>query len=139
VDALAVAALCDQLGYPSTADQVAERVRRIGLDSPDIVLVATLPSGEIAGWIHAGVVLRVMAEPFAEVCGLVVDEPQRGRGIGRALLDAAKRWAREKGCAVMRIRSNVIRQQTHRVYAELGYELSKTQHVFNLNIADEES
>jgi GNAT superfamily N-acetyltransferase len=137
-DAPAIAKLCDQLGYPSTADQVTHRLRRLEQDSADVVLVATLSGGEIVGWIHVGVVLRVMAEPFAEICGLVVDEPHRGTGIGRAMLDAATRWAGENGCTRMRIRSNVLRQQTHRVYTDLGYELSKTQHVFNLRIPDEE-
>ena len=137
-DAPAVAALCGQLGYPSTTEQVAERLRRIEQNSAEVVLVAALASAEIAGWIQAGVVQRVMFAPYAEVGGLVVDAPQRGLGIGRALLDAAERWARERGCTMLRVRSNVVRHQAHRVYTRLGYALSKTQRVFERRIADEE-
>lgn len=34
---------------------------------------------------------------FAYIIDLVVDEQQRGRGLGKSLLDAAEHWAKNKG------------------------------------------
>ena len=72
----------------------------------------------------------MMTEARVEVAGLVVDEKCRGRGIGRALMGRAESWAREHGCAMVSLRSNVIRSEAHAFYQGLGYSLVKTQHAF---------
>jgi GNAT superfamily N-acetyltransferase len=66
----------------------------------------------------------------AEVNGLVVDETQRSAGTGAKLLQAAERWAAEKGCKSMSVRSNVVRERAHEFYLRNGYEHYKTQKAF---------
>jgi GNAT superfamily N-acetyltransferase len=129
-DAEGVAALSTQLGYPSTTDQTLRRFRAIG-DAPDArVWVAELPDGAIVGWIHLFGNRLLESDPDIEIGGLVVHEAVRGRGVGRALVQAAEAWARERGYTVVSVRSNVIRREAHEFYKGLGYEPTKSQFKF---------
>lgn len=47
---------------------------------------------------------------------LAVDPAQRSRGIGKALLDAAKGWARERGATHLELDSAFSRTDAHRFY-----------------------
>lgn len=47
---------------------------------------------------------------------LVVDPSRRSRGTGKALLDAAKDWARERGATHLELDSGVARVDAHRFY-----------------------
>jgi GNAT superfamily N-acetyltransferase len=47
---------------------------------------------------------------------LAVDPERRSRGIGKALLDAAKRWGRERGATHLELDSGVARADAHRFY-----------------------
>lgn len=47
---------------------------------------------------------------------LVVDPGQRSRGTGKALLDAAKDWARGKGASHLELDSGTARTEAHRFY-----------------------
>jgi len=60
-----------------------------------------------------------------------VAEAQRSGGVGAALVAAAEEWARVKLCARIRVRSNVVRERTHRFYERLGYRVVKSQKVFD--------
>ena len=47
---------------------------------------------------------------------LAVDPDQRSRGIGKALLDAAKDWGRERGATHLELDSALARADAHRFY-----------------------
>ena len=47
---------------------------------------------------------------------LAVDADQRSRGIGKALLDAAKDWGRERGATHLELDSATARTDAHRFY-----------------------
>jgi predicted N-acetyltransferase YhbS len=128
-DAPRVAELAGQLGYPSSAQEVADRFRELGGRSTDVVLVATVGTNVI-GWIHVTRVASLAASDVALIGGLVVDEAHRSDGIGSQLLGSAEAWAREHGARTMTVSSRVTREGAHRFYAREGYELSKTSHVF---------
>lgn len=51
---------------------------------------------------------------------LVVDPDLRSRGTGKALLDAAKDWARERGATHLELDSGVERTDAHRFYEREG-------------------
>ena len=92
--------------------------------------MAQAEGGEIVGWIHIFVRRGPVHEPYAEIGGMVVDGAQRGKGIGRGLLDEAESWAALRGCKAVRVRSNVVRDAAHGFYPSAGYETIKTQHVY---------
>ena len=47
---------------------------------------------------------------------LAVDPNSRSQGIGKALLDAAKDWARERGASHLELDSAEVRADAHRFY-----------------------
>jgi GNAT superfamily N-acetyltransferase len=133
-DVPAVTDLCDQLGYPSTREQVASRFARLD-DRPDHALLVADRDGAPVGWIHIGLEPLLELDLAACVHGLIVAERERGRRVGERLLAEAERWAAERGCGVVRVRSNVVRERAHRFYLREGYRLVKTSCIFQKPLA----
>jgi len=46
------------------------------------------------------------------------------------LVEAAEDWARKKGCTSLRLLSNVVRERALGFYVRLGYDVLKTEYVF---------
>ena len=124
-----LARLTDQLGYPASPRAIRARLYQLAAEHAQAVLVAEM-EGEVVGWAQVGRGLSLEAGEQAELVGLVVDEALRSRGIGAALVAAAEAWARDRGLARLRVRSNVTREATHRFYRKLGFEEAKRQVVF---------
>lgn len=133
-DAARIAELSGQLGYPATAEEVTQRLRRIEGDPQHVVFLAELrdglKAGAIIGWVHMNEVRLVDSDPRAEVSALIVAEGYQGRGAGRLLMERAEQWARSRGFQTLLLRSNVIRAAAHAFYEKLGYEVVKSQKVF---------
>jgi GNAT superfamily N-acetyltransferase len=53
---------------------------------------------------------------------LAVDPERRSEGIGKALMDAAKAWARERGATHLELDSALARTDAHRFYEREGAE-----------------
>jgi GNAT superfamily N-acetyltransferase len=129
-----MAELSRQLGYESSAQQIAARMSNIEGSSEHAVFVAQSPEGRILGWIGLCILHMVEADARAEVSGLVVDENTRSKGIGRRLLERGEQWAREKGCRQIGLRTNVIRERAHAFYERQGYQHTKTQRTYRKNL-----
>jgi GNAT superfamily N-acetyltransferase len=129
--------LCEQLGYPATPAQMLRRLEAIQGARDHAVFVAQAASGPVIGWIHVFVRQLLMVDRHAEIGGLVVLAGQRGCGIGRLLIEQAERWAGDRGCQAVYVRSNVTRVRAPRFYEGIGYEQIKTSRVFwkDLHIA----
>lgn len=63
---------------------------------------------------------------MAWIPDLVVTEPMRGRGIGRALLAAGLQRAVAAGAGEMRLESGQRRATAHRLFASVGFETTGT-------------
>jgi len=121
--------LSAQLGYPMPAEEMARRLGHLlGMDQ-HFIAVAVSGSGGLLGWMHVEHRFSVEGER-AELMGLVVDRAARRSGAGRTLVDAAERWAKERGLSVLTVRSNVVRESSHPFYEALGFAREKTQHVY---------
>lgn len=131
-DAQALAGLCGELGYPSTAAQVVARLCL--LDDPERALLVAEPQGTLAGFIDVHVQRVVEADPYAEVGGLVVEAGHRGDGIGAALLAAVAAWGRTRSLAVMWIRANLARDRVHDFYPAVGCRRVKDQRVYEYTL-----
>ena len=128
-DAAAIAQLTTQLGYDLTDAEASDRLSRILLRDDQQFFVADL-DGRVAGWVHVVLAEYVDSEPFVVIGGLVVDRNHRRLGIGRALMERAELWARERGCSMVRLSSSSTRNAAHRFYEALGYTIIKTQYSF---------
>ena len=97
-------------------------------DPARLALVA-LRETEVTGWVDVAARRTLDSEPYAEIVGLVVDEQYRG-AHREQLVAAGVEWARERGIAEVRVRSNVVRLRAHRFYERLGFATRKSQKVF---------
>ena len=137
VDSKQIALLAGELGYPSTAGEITNRIKSVNGDADHAVFVAEDDRSKIVGWIHVMTLVHLESGRFAEIAGLVVSENHRSLGIGRMLVNQAERWASGKGCASMTVRSNIVRTETHKFYERLGYPLIKRQKVFRKKLVAE--
>lgn len=133
-DSAAMAQLSGQLGYPATTQVIAARLEDALRDNSSIVVVAETPTGEIAGFAQFVTQRLIVSDPRVEVGALVVDESSHGRGVGRLLLSHGEHWARDRGCNIVNVRSNVIRAAAHAFYEHVGYRHYKTQRAFRKDL-----
>jgi GNAT superfamily N-acetyltransferase len=133
-DAPALAALTTQLGYPSTPEEIAARLRDVLARPEGAVLVAEV-DGAVAGWIQVVGVHSIETEPHALISGLVVHEARRSLGLGAALVRAAAEWAAGHDYRTLRVRSNIVRERAHAFYERLGFERTKAQVMLVLPLA----
>jgi ribosomal protein S18 acetylase RimI-like enzyme len=134
-DAARLAALSEVLGYPVTADALAERLGRLLGRDEELVLVAEVGPGHVVGWLHGAERELLESGRRCEILGLVVDGTHRGRGVGRRLVLAAEAWASARGLDQMAVRSNVARVEAHPFYERLGYVRAKTQHAYRKRLS----
>jgi GNAT superfamily N-acetyltransferase len=121
-DVAAYVDLMGVLGYPTILAAARTRLDTIGRDQDYYTVVAEL-GGEIKGllglrrgWAYE------LDEPIVQMFVLVVDEKSQGRGIGTALLQHAKEWARAQGAAGISLVSGYHRPAAHRFYEHRGFE-----------------
>jgi GNAT superfamily N-acetyltransferase len=133
-DAASVAVLCTQMGYSVEENLVAERLEAIG-GRPDHRLIGAELDGNLVGWAHVHTDWTIDHGNEAELLGLVVEELQRGLGIGRALIGEAAEWAYKNDCTRLRVRTNVIRLRAGDFYRRAGFKETKRQLVLDLPLA----
>lgn len=133
-DALQIAQLSAQFGYPASVDDVRLWLQLLIQKPGEGVFVGIIDPGaeheSIAAWIQVSRVVHLMEPPFAEVIGLVVAEDWRGRGIGAQMLSHAERWAAARGLKWIWVRSNIVRDRAHRFYLARNFTLAKSQNVY---------
>jgi GNAT superfamily N-acetyltransferase len=120
-DASPMAVLLTQLGYPSSAAEVRERLAHILADDQYATFVAEIDRAVVG---LVGIRLGTYYEKnglYAHLVVLVVDERHRGSGVGQALVGAAERWATERKARAVLVHSGTQRRDAHRFYERRGY------------------
>lgn len=135
-DSPELARLALQLGYPVEPSVIAKAISDMEGRTDEAVIVARDPDGKVVGWMSVSVVRHFYTPTVAEISGFVVDEAQRGKGIGSRMMDEVLAWAAGAGCPSIRLRANEIRIDAHRFYERLGFKRSKRQIVFTRNTSD---
>jgi len=133
-DAEVIARLSETLGYPVSAGIMAERLARVLERDEHVVFV--VETTEVAGWIHAAEQEILEVDRFCEIWCLVVADGQRGKGIGRGLIDAVDQWALGRGLNTILVRSNIVRPESHPFYERVGFARYKTQHAYRKHLRD---
>ena len=127
-DAEMLADLVTQLGYPSQPEDITRRLRALPPER-NCVLVAVV-DGTVVRWVHVSTYCMLQIDQAAQLNGLVVGRRQRGQGTGRALMEAAEAWAKERDCTMMYVRSNAQRHDAHAFYRHRGYQQAKISLTF---------
>jgi GNAT superfamily N-acetyltransferase len=120
-DIPAIADLVTQLGYPTGADVMESRLRRMLSLSHHTVVVAE-GSGEVVGVAGACVDHGVELDAYGRITALAVDAKRRGRGVGKLLVEHVERWCRERGADRVTLTSGHHRPDSHKFYKAIGYE-----------------
>ena len=130
-DLAAVQELAEQLGYAVGIEDLSSRLGLLQQSMDHKLLVARNEADKVLGWVHVGKEMSsLLIGERAEVSALIVDSQTRGQGIGKLLLKAAESWALDRGYILVRVRSNVKRDEAHRFYIRAGYTLNKTSNLF---------
>ena len=89
------------------------------IDNPNRNVFLAYLDGRIAGQLR----LARHWNRFANIEDLVVDRPFRRRGVGRALIERAAAWAREKQLAGLVLETQTNNLPAIRLYESCGFEL----------------
>jgi ribosomal protein S18 acetylase RimI-like enzyme len=129
-DAPAIAALLGELGFPADAKQVADRLKDLKR-AGEVPLVAH--EDTILGCLtwHVMHVLH-RPHPVGRISMMVITKKERGRGMGRMLVEAAEARLRERGCTLIEVTSNIDLDGAHAFYRHLGFERSSYRFVKSL-------
>lgn len=107
-----------------------------GQDSPGTWLLRVLDaSGDAVGVLWLG--------PHRERAGVIhvydieIDEPYRGRGLGRGAMLAAETLVRESGADAISLNVFGFNEPARRLYDSLGYRVVSTQMMKSLTAGDQ--
>ncbi|BCJ38349.1 GNAT family acetyltransferase [Actinocatenispora thailandica] len=127
-DADAVLALAPRLteGVAPWRDPAAVREAVRGwvadaIDGAEPVWVAVL-AGRVVGFVHAGERRHFTGEADGYVGELVVAADAARSGIGRALMEAAHRWAAGRGLRRLTLETGAANATARAFYRSLGYQ-----------------
>lgn len=133
-DAVSLAALTTELGYPTTAQEMSDRIAQISRH-PDYHTAVALASAEIVGYI--GLIHCRFWEQngcFVRIQALVVKKESRRLGIGQKLIDFAEQWARQSGAGVLILNcgNRPEREAAHLFYPRMGFVAKSTGYIKKL-------
>jgi GNAT superfamily N-acetyltransferase len=130
-DAPDVARLLDQLGYPCTRDEAAERIATVLGDPRQQLLLAEV-EGHACGLAALDIRYSLTrGADQARITALVVDADYARRGIGRALLREVEAISRRARVTRLEVTSNMRREEAHVFYRDCGYS-EGSRHFFKL-------
>lgn len=122
--------LSEVLGYPAPLSSTSGRLQELLLREDHAIYVAAGEHDDVIGWAHAFLYRLLVSDLQCYVGGLVVDPQHQRRGVGRGLMRAVERWASQRACTRVRVNSNIVREDAHSFYLDLGYRHFKQQHAF---------
>jgi N-acetylglutamate synthase-like GNAT family acetyltransferase len=121
-DAVSIAELLGDLGYPTLAAAVPARLAAMRAEGGQWTLVAE-EERQVVGM--ATIVVRHVInrdEPFGRLASVVVRDGWRSRGIGGALLARTEEICREAGCSAIEVTSADRRDRAHDFYRRHGFD-----------------
>ena len=123
-----------ELGYNSTAEQMAARIENIRHHIDFKTFIATYEN-EVVGMVgltknfsyeNDGIYVRVLA--------LVTHSKFRRKRIGNTLMETAENWAKEIGATKVLLNCGTRQERTvaHKFYEKIGYQIKSLGFVKNI-------
>jgi len=103
------------------------------------VFVAIRPAGGLCGFVEASIRPHVAGcdtKPVGYVEGWFVDPDMRRQGIGRCLVEAAERWAMNRGCKEMASDAHLENRISVQAHKALGFEESSRNVHFRKRLSE---
>ena len=120
-DALQLAELMTQLGYPTSAEEMAGRMQTILRDETFATFVAT-EGNNVLGMIGVSDCPSYEHnDRNGRIIALVVRADMRRRGLGRELIHFAEDYLAQKKVGRIVLTSRFTREDAHKFYESLGY------------------
>lgn len=116
-------------GYSANESQTGAWLEAL-LASPNHQILVAVSNATVVGWAAAERRISIGELFTSEITGLVVSTGARRAGVGRLLVQAIEDWSSSKGLTRVVVRSNVNRSESHEFYPSIGFELTKTTHVY---------
>jgi ribosomal protein S18 acetylase RimI-like enzyme len=94
------------------------------LEEPDIVVLVAEQNGEVIGYTYAGIEgtdYMALRGPAGALYDIVVDPEQRGRGVGRALLDATLDELKARGAPRVVLSTAERNESAQRLFERAGF------------------
>ena len=120
-DATAIGELMTELGYPTSAEAMHDRLNVLVRDSRYVTLVADTDNHVVG--VIGGTTGHFYEKDglYARLLVLAVSSQLRGSGIGAQLVTALERWAVSRGARDIIVNSAFHRTRAHAFYERLGY------------------
>ena len=106
------------------------RMSRLLIQSPStgVIKVARDSEGFAVGMVSAQLVISTaQGAPSAWVEDMIILEKYRGQGLGKALLNEALAWAKQKGASRAQLLVDVENEPALGYYKHLGWETTQLQ------------
>jgi GNAT superfamily N-acetyltransferase len=85
------------------------------------LLLAESPEGDTVGLVYLELQFDYYRKAHGHVSVLAVAAEAEGKGVGRLLLEAAERWARDQGLSMLTLNVFAGNYRARGVYERLGY------------------
>ena len=119
-DADDIAALLGELGYPSDAPEIPSRLSVMIKEGGTVVLAVDSTGATLGMMALARLFTLHSAAPVAYITALVTAQSARRYGVGRMLVEEAKKWAQKTGCNKLMLTSAEHRSDAHVFYPSCG-------------------
>jgi ribosomal protein S18 acetylase RimI-like enzyme len=109
------------------------------LSKPDIVVLVAEENGEVLGYTYAGIEgtdYMALRGPAGALYDIVVDPEQRGRGVGRALLDATLDELKARGAPRVVLETAERNEPAQRLFERAGFRRTMIEMTRELNDGD---
>ncbi|WP_353120325.1 GNAT family N-acetyltransferase [Myroides odoratus] len=121
-DAVVVADLLTQLGYPDTLDFLPAKIVKMRQDSREKLLVVE-EQDQVIGFISLYLIPQLAVRgDFMRISYFAVDAEARSKGVGKQVEEYTTALARQMGCDRIELHSHSRRTQAHDFYLRQGYE-----------------
>ena len=101
-----------------------QSVFNLSIESENEFAFCYTENGCVIGYAAGTIQNDYYATRLCYVSVLVVDEKQRGGGIGTKLMDCVKQVALKNSCGAIELASGFWREQAHTFYQKYGFEKS---------------
>jgi ribosomal protein S18 acetylase RimI-like enzyme len=98
-------------------------VNALGLGHPDSEVFIAERDGETAGCLHMLVARDFFGRRHAHISVIAVSEAAEGTGTGRALMDHAEGWARDRDLPIITLNVFAGNARARRLYERAGFEV----------------